>query len=268
MEGVQGVERRLAGRFYFEDNFDVFDTEKWEVRGDHPKFNVQASDGWLNILFDRVATDFERRLYWATVSSKKPFDLSNKTLMVRLTAVPNKLQPELPGLDYYVGVLLANKKDIVNNPLRSPDPDLKGVCYFMRWCYQTPIQKYGCVIDKGVATRYYGSVFALFPPTELAVAVGLTKVVTYEEKIEDITMPLPVDPTSLYVHLFVQEWEYGTLLLPSRASFDYVLIGQPEFIVEYPKPEQVMMSTLPQVLSSIMAIMMVTVILRLIRGMI
>jgi len=258
------VERRLAGQVYFEDNFDTFDTTKWEIRGDHPRFNVQTSDGWLNILFDLVGTS--PRIYWAAVSSKTPFDLSNKTIMVRLTAVPSKLQPEFPVYSYFVGVLLANKKDIVNNPLISPDPDLKGVCYVMRWGLQTPIDKRGFVIDSGVATMYPGGAFALFPPTELAVAVGLTKVVTYEEKIEDLVLPLPADPTSLYVHLFVYQVEWTTLTLPSRASFDYVIIGKPEFIIEYPKPEQVMMSALPQVLSTIMAIMMVTVILRLIRG--
>jgi len=258
------MERRLAGQVYFEDNFDVFDTKKWRVIGNHPKFNVQASDGWLHILFNRVAED-QVRVYWAAVSSQQPFDLSNKAVMVRLTAVPNKLKPELPSNSYFVGVLLANKKEIVNHPLLNPDPDLKGVCYSIRWLFQIPYEKCGYVINNGVATMYHGSMVACFPPTELAVAVGLTKVITYEEKIEDFVMPLPADPRSLYVHLFVQEWEVGTLLLPSQASFDYIKIG-PEFSVEYPKPEEVLMSALPQILYVFMTIMMVTVILRLIRG--
>jgi len=266
MEGIQGMERRLARQIYFEDNFDSYDPGKWQTIGDHPSFNIQASDGWLHVLFDEYLPGTERKRHWVAVSSKQPFDLSNKAVMVRLTAVPSLLTPEVPIDDYHVGVLLANKKEIINHPLLNPDPDLKGVCYFMRWYFQTPIQKVGVVIDKGVATWYYGGVFARFPPTELAVAVGLTKVITYEEKIEDLVLPLPADPTSLYVHLYIQEREIGTLLLPSRASFDYITIAQPEFTVEYPKPEQVMMSALPQLLNIIMSIMMVTVMLRLIRG--
>jgi len=253
----------------FEDNFDAFNPENWEVKGNHTNFNVTTSDGWLHMLFSQQSSEPGIRYRWASVCTRNAMDLSNKQVCVRYDLIPKLLQPQLPMDEYFVGIMLANKKDIQGNPLINPDLDLKAVVYAIRMQFQVPIQKTAWVIDRGIATRYYGAAFLLYPPAEFEIGVGLTKVITYEEGVEDITLPLPADPTSLYVHLFVFQVEFVTsrgqvYLLPSRASFDYLRVIKGPIVFEYPKPEQVMAQTLPQVLSAIMVIMMVSLLLRVI----
>jgi hypothetical protein len=251
----------------FEDNFDTFKPEIWEVKGNHTNFNVSASDGWLHMIFNRQSSEPGIRVTWASVCTRAPLDLSNKTVQVRFDLTPKELQPTYPGDEYYVGVMLANKKDLQENPFITPDIDLKGVIYFLRMAYLTPIQKIALIFDRGVATLRAGAAFILFPPSEYEVSVGLTKVITYEVGVEDLTIPLPADPTNLYIHLFVLNVERRDSILPSRASFDYVRVVKAPVAIEYPKPEQVLASSLQQVLPSMMVILMISVLLSLLRRM-
>jgi len=248
----------------FEDNFDTFDTSKWKIVGSHPKFNVTASNGWLHILFDKIASDGGYYENWASVCTRAPLDLSNKTVKVRFDLEPKKISPEHPVDDYCVGVMLANKETITGNPIFKPDADLNALIYLFHMVFQTPVGKLAFVVNKGVPTHYLGVAPVLFPPTEFELLVGLTKVTTMEEGVEDLTLPLTADPTNLYLHLFVFQVEDGVYILPSRASFDYVKVEKGPYIFEYPKPEVSLMSMLQQVLPAIMMLIMVSSILRIV----
>jgi hypothetical protein len=252
---------------FFEDNFDTFKSETWEVKGNHTNFNVSASDGWLHMIFNKQSSEPGKIYTWASVCTRAPLDLSNKTVQVRFDLTPKQLQPTLPGYEYCVGVMLANKKDLQGHPFITPDIDLKGVIYYLRMAYLTPIQKIALIFDRGVITKHPGATFILFPPSEYEVSVGLTKVITYEEGVEDLTIPLPADPTNLYIHLFVFHVECGDYILPSRASFDYIRVVKAPAAIEYPKPEQALASSLQQVLPSIMVFLMISVLFSLLRRM-
>jgi hypothetical protein len=250
---------------FFEDDFDTFKPETWEVKGSHTNFNVSVSDGWLHMIFNRQSSEPGPRYTWASVCTRTPLDLSNKTVQVRFDLTPKQLQPSLPAFPYYVGVMLANKKDLQGNPFITPDIDLKGVIYYLRMGLLTPIDKRAVVFDRGVIAIYPGAAFIQFPPSEYEVSVGLTKVITYELGVEDLTIPLPADPTNLYIHLFVFHVEGIDYILPSRASFDYIRVAKAPAAIEYPKPEQVLASTLKQVLPAMMVILMISTMLSLLR---
>jgi hypothetical protein len=250
---------------FFEDDFDTFKPEIWEVKGSHTNFNVSTSDGWLHMIFNKQTSEIRTIFSWASVCTRAPLDLTNKTVQVRFDLTPKQLQPAIPAWSYFIGVMLANKKDLQGHPFRTPDIDLKGVIYFLRMGLLTPIAKHAAVFDRGVVTIYPGAVFIQFPPSEYEVSVGLTKVITYELGVEDATIPLPADPTNLYIHLFVFHVESGDYVLPSRASFDYVRVVKSLAAIEYPKPEQVLASTLQQVLPAMMVILMISTMLSLLR---
>jgi hypothetical protein len=250
---------------FFEDDFDTFKREIWEVKGSHTNFNVSASDGWLHMIFNKQTSEIRTIYSWASVCTRTPFDLTNKTVRVRFDLTPKEPQPTLPVWTYYVGVMLANKKDLQGHPCRTPDIDLKGVLYCLRMTSLTPMAKHAAVFDRGVVTKYSGAAFIQFPPSEYEVSVGLTKVITYELGVEDLTVPLPADPTKLYIHLFVFHVERGDSVLPSRASFDYIRVVKSPVAIEYPKPEQVLASTIQQVLPAMMVILMISALLRLLR---
>ncbi|MEM2281280.1 MAG: hypothetical protein QXZ68_04755 [Candidatus Bathyarchaeia archaeon] len=253
----------------FEEEFNTFNPDLWEVKGDHENFNYTVSDSWIHLMFQPLLTQPGRVYRWASVSSRAPFDLTNRVVELRFDLLPKKLTYELPMFGYYIGVMLANKKDIVGHPMLTPDVDLQAVAYLLQMFCQTPQYKFGFVIDRGTSTSYTGGIFVSFPPSTYQVRVGLTKVITYEEGIEDLTLPLPFDPTRTYIHLLVLYTEVrldGHVAAPSRGSFDFLRILTSPTPIEYPKPETVVMSQVSSVLPVIMAVMLITMLMSMLRG--
>ncbi|MEM1590245.1 MAG: hypothetical protein QW175_07495, partial [Candidatus Bathyarchaeia archaeon] len=143
----------------FSDDFSTLNTELWEWHGNHTNYNVTVADGWLHVIFNKQSSQPGVSARFVCVNTKIPFNLSNKTLCVRFDLTPKKLQPEMPSYEYYVGVMIANKRSLTGHPLINPDPDLKAVIFALRLAFQTPIQKLSWVVDRGVANLYPGTVF-------------------------------------------------------------------------------------------------------------